>query len=92
MSIDPPARRLITRLLVNSILAMGSVLTKFRLLLGVASIAGLALTVSGCDNANVSYGVGFHSSPYGWGNSFSVGISSHHYRGYPGYRYPRRGP
>ena len=51
----------------------------------------VAMTFAGCDNANVNYGVGFHTGSYGWGNSFSVGISNHHYRNYPrhrGYRGP----
>ncbi len=51
----------------------------------------VSMTLAGCDNANVSYGVGFHTGSYGWGNSFSVGISNHHYRNYPRYR-GYRGP
>ena len=53
---------------------------------------GAALLSAGCDNASVNYGVGYHTGSYGWGNSFSVGISSHHYRGYPRTRPVRRGP
>ena len=55
-------------------------------------VLGAAALSAGCDNANVSYGVGFHTGSYGWGNSFSVGISNHHYRGYAGARPIRRGP
>ena len=57
--------------------------------LALLAAVGLAAACAGCDNANVSYGVGFHTGSYGWGSSFSVGISNHHYRNYPGYR---RGP
>lgn len=58
--------------------------------LGVVFVLAVSAIVAGCDNANVSYGVGFHTGSYGWGNSFSVGISNHYYRNYPRYRY--RGP
>ena len=63
-------------------------LLKIRRSLAVTSVLILLVSISGCDNANVSYGVGFHTGSYGWGNSFSVGISNHHYRGRP----YRRGP
>ena len=53
-----------------------------------SAILAASLLLAGCDNANVSYGVGFHTGSYGWGNSFSVGITNHHYRRYPGYRGP----
>lgn len=55
-----------------------------RLILVVA--VSCSVLAAGCDNANVSYGVGISGGSYGWGSSFSVGISKHHYRGY------RRGP
>ena len=58
--------------------------------LGIVLVLAASVVIAGCDNANVSYGVGFHTGSYGWGNSFSVGISNHHYRNYPRYRY--RGP
>ena len=62
-----------------------------RLRLPVLAI-GVSVLCTSCDNANVSYGVGFHTGSYGWGNSFSVGISNHHYRGNPRTRPVRRGP
>lgn len=57
---------------------------RFKIALTLATL----LLLAGCDNANVSYGVGFHTGSYGWGNSFSVGISDHHYRNYRRYRGP----
>ena len=56
--------------------------------LGIVFVLAVSTIVAGCDNANVSYGVGFHTGSYGWGNSFSVGINNHHYRNYPRYRGP----
>ena len=55
-------------------------------------MVGLSITSAGCDNANVSYGVGYHTGSYGWGSSFSVGVSNHHYRRYPRARPVRYGP
>ena len=69
---------------------MVHLLKEIRCKLNFTIILIAALSLAGCDNANVSYGVGFHTGSYGWGNSFSVGISNHHYRNYPRYRY--RGP
>jgi|GEM_PF-2825997 len=57
--------------------------------LALVLIMGLSALCAGCNNANVSAGVGFHTGSYGWGNSFSVGISNHHYRNHPR---ARRGP
>ena len=48
-------------------------------LLFVVSMIALSV-LSGCNNANVNYGVGMHGGSGGWGSSFSVGISNHHYR------------
>ena len=56
--------------------------------LAVAAAMATSVVITGCSNANVSYGVGYHSGSYGWGNSFSAGISNHRYRNYPRYRGP----
>ena len=60
--------------------------------LAAVLILGAALSAAGCEHTSVSTGVAVHSSPWGWGNSFSVGIHNHHYRRPPPaqYRRPRR--
>ena len=57
----------------------------------LAAVIAAVMSAGGCGgSSNVSYGVGYHTGTYGWGSSFSVGITNHHYRGHPRYRY--RGP
>ena len=53
--------------------------TKF--LRGIALAGSLCLLLVGCGgNSSANYGVGLYGGSGGWGSSFSVGISNHHYR------------
>ena len=56
-------------------------------------IATVIFMMTGCGgNRSASVGVGLHGGTAGWGSSFSVGISNHHYRSPHSYRRRPRGP